>query len=604
MMKRIILTLIYIIGFYTAANAQLSKLAANYFNNGEYEKAAPLYKKLYIENNYNDMYFVYYYKSLMFDERYEEAIDAIKDQLKTKPDKIYLLVHEGYLYEKLNKHEKANKLYEKAIRKIGSNKIQIIKLANAFKEYSYYDYAKKAYEAGVEKVDDNILFLMYLGEIYALQNDYNKMIDYYISYLKKSDNRYSGQNIKSKLSKSLSKDKMTLLRNKLVENIQGNPDNISMIDVLSWVYLQLGEYEKARRQIIAIDRRFGENGSRVFKFAQDAYKAEQFATAAKSYQYIIENKRRNNPYLMQSIRRYLNITSEILVKDTATTHEDFLDIEKQYTKFIEDYGIGDQTADLVKELAKLEAFNLHNIDKGINTLKDLIKRNYINKNYRAKAKIVLGDLYMLKGEIWESSLLYSQVDKDFKEGELGELARYKNAKLYYYNGDFEWAQIIFNILKPATTKLISNDAIESSIFITEAIGEDSVTAPLQMYAKSELLIYQNKFDKAISTLDSINFLFPKNNLEDDIWYLKAHIFKKQKRYELAKKMYEQIIEKYPDELRADNAIFELAELYENAFGDVNSAKVLYEKLFLDYDSSTLAVEARKKYRQLSGENVQ
>ncbi len=604
MMKRIILTLIYIIGFYTAANAQLSKLAANYFNNGEYEKAAPLYKKLYIENNYNDMYFVYYYKSLMFDERYEEAIDAIKDQLKTKPDKIYLLVHEGYLYEKLNKPEKANKLYEKAIRKIGSNKIQIIKLANAFKEYSYYDYAKKAYEAGVEKVDDNILFLMYLGEIYALQNDYNNMIDYYIAYLKKSDNKYSGQNIKSKLSKSLSRDKMTLLRNKLVENIQENPDNISMIDVLSWVYLQLGEYEKARRQIIAIDRRFGENGSRVFKFAQDAYKAEQYATAAKSYQYIIENKRRNNPYLMQSIRRYLNITSEILVKDTATTHEDFLDIEKQYNKFIEDYGIGDQTADLVIELAKLEAFNLHNIDKGINTLKDLIKRNYINKNYRAKAKIVLGDLYMLKGEIWESSLLYSQVDKDFKEGELGELARYKNAKLYYYNGDFEWAQIIFDILKPATSKLISNDAIESSVFITEAIGEDSVTAPLQMYAKSELLIYQNKFDKAISTLDSINFLFPKNNLEDDIWYLKAHIFKKQKRYELAKKMYEQIIEKYPDELRADNAIFELAELYENAFGDVNSAKVLYEKLFLDYDSSTLAVEARKKYRQLSGENVQ
>ncbi len=603
-MKRIILTLIYIIGFYTAANAQLSKLAANYFNNGEYEKAAPLYKKLYIQNNYNDMYFVYYYKSLMYDERYEEAIKAIEDQLKTKPDKIYLLVHEGYIYEKLNKAEKAKKIYEKAIRKIGSNKVQIIKLANAFKEYSYYDYAKKAYETGVDKVDDNILFLMYLGEIYALQNDYDKMIDYYIAYLKKSDNKYSGQNIKSKLSKSLSKDKMTLLRNKLIENIQENPDNMSMIDVLSWVYLQLGEYEKARRQIIAIDRRFGENGSRVFKFAQDAYKAGRYATAAKSYQYIIENKKRNNPYLMRAIRRYLNITSEILVKDTTTTHEDFLDIEKQYNKFIDDYGIGDQTADLVIELAKLEAFNLHNIDKGINTLKDLIKRNYINKKYRAKAKIVLGDLYMLKGEIWESSLLYSQVDKDFKEGELGELARYKNAKLYYYNGDFEWAQIIFNILKPATTKLISNDAIESSVFITEAIGEDSVTAPLQMYAKSELLIYQNKFDQAISTLDSINFLFPKNNLEDDIWYLKAHIFKKQKRYELAKKMYEQIIEKYPEELRADNSIFELAELYENAFGDVNSAKALYEKLFLDYDSSTLAVEARKKYRQLSGENVQ
>ena len=603
-MKKIFLITLYIAGFVTVSNAQMSKLAANYFNNGEYEKAAPLYKKLYLKNNFNDTYFIYYYKSLMYDEKYEEAIDVIKKQFKAKPNQLYLLVHEGNLYEKINEPEKAEKLYKKAIDKIGSDKIQIIKLANAFKEYSYYNYARQAYQKGVEKVDDNILFLMYLGELSSLENDYDKMIDYYIAYLKKSDNRYSGQNIKSKLSKSLSKDKMILLRNKLVKSIQENPDNISLIDVLSWVYLQLGEYEKARRQITAMDRRFGENGARVYKFAQDAYKAGQYATAAKSYQYIIENKSKNSPYFMMSIRRYLNITSEILVQDTSTTHEDFLDIENQYNKFLNQFGIGDQTAELVIELAKLEAYNLHNVDKGIEILKDLIKRNYIDPRFIAKAKIVLGDLYMIKGEVWESSLLYSQVDKDFKEGELGELARYKNAKLYYYEGDFEWAQIIFNILKPATTRVISNDAIESSVFITESIGEDSIVKPLQMYAKAELLVYQNKFDDAISSLDSINFLFPKNNLEDDIWYLKAHIFKKLKKYDLAKKMYEQVIEKYPDELKADNSIFELAEMYENIFDDKNMAKTLYEKLFLDYDNSTLAVEARKKYRNLSGENVQ
>ena len=603
-MKKIVLIILYIAGFITISNAQMSKLAANYFTNGEYEKAAPLYKKLYLKNNFNNTYFIYYYKSLMYDEKYEEAIDVIKKQFKTKPNQLYLLVHEGNLFEKINKPEKAEKLYKKAIDKIGSDKIQIIKLANAFKEYSYYNYARQAYEKGVEKVDDNILFLMYLGELSSLENDYDKMIDYYIAYLKKSDNKYSGQNIKSKLSKSLSKDKMVLLRQKLVKSIQENPDNISLIDVLSWVYLQLGEYKKARRQIVAIDRRFDENGSRVYKFAQDAYKAGQYATAAKSYQYIIENKSNNSPYFMSSIRRYLNITSEILVKDTSTTHEDFLDIQNQYNKFLNQFGIGDQTAELVIELAKLEAYNLHNVDKGIETLKNLIKRKYISKHFIAKAKITLGDLYMIKGEVWESSLLYSQVDKDFKEGELGELARYKNAKLYYYEGDFEWAQIIFDILKPATTRIISNDAIESSVFITESIGEDSIVKPLQMYAKAELLVYQNKFYNAISSLDSINFLFPKNNLEDDIWYLKAHIFKKLKKYDLAKKMYEQVIEKYPDELKADNSIFELAEMYENIFNDKNMAKTLYEKLFMDYDSSTLAVEARKKYRNLSGENVQ
>jgi TolA-binding protein len=77
-----------------------------------------------------------------------------------------------------------------------------------------------------------------------------------------------------------------------------------------------------------------------------------------------------------------------------------------------------------------------------------------------------------------------------------------------------------------------------------------------------------------------------------------------KRYQLAKKMYEQVIEKYPEELRADNALFELAQLNEYVFGDKDTAKDLYEKLFLEYDNSTLAVEARKKYRLLNGDNVQ
>jgi hypothetical protein len=35
--------------------------------------------------------------------------------------------------------------------------------------------------------------------------------------------------------------------------------------------------------------------------------------------------------------------------------------------------------------------------------------------------------------------------------------------------------------------------------------------------------------------------------------------------------------------------------------DKKKAKDLYEKLFTDFSSSTLAVEARKKFRQLRGD---
>jgi hypothetical protein len=52
------------------------------------------------------------------------------------------------------------------------------------------------------------------------------------------------------------------------------------------------------------------------------------------------------------------------------------------------------------------------------------------------------------------------VDKEEKESPLGEEARFRNAKLSYYKGDFDWAQEQLKVLKASTSELISNDAIE------------------------------------------------------------------------------------------------------------------------------------------------
>jgi TolA-binding protein len=209
----------------------------------------------------------------------------------------------------------------------------------------------------------------------------------------------------------------------------------------------------------------------------------------------------------------------------------------------------------------------------------------------------------MNGERWESSLLYSQVDKDFKEGVLGEKARYQNAKLSYYAGDFEWAQEQFKILKGATSKLISNDAIDMSVFILDNLGLDTTEATLQMFASADLLIFQNKFDEALQKLDSINILFPEHSLEDDVLYQKAQIFKKLRNIDKVVPLFEKITETFKEEIKADNALFELAEIYETVLNDKEKAKMLYEKLFIEYSGSTFAVEARKRFRILRGDEI-
>ena len=228
----------------------------------------------------------------------------------------------------------------------------------------------------------------------------------------------------------------------------------------------------------------------------------------------------------------------------------------------------------------------------------------MNREKLARTKLDLGDYYLISGDIWEATLLYSQVDKDFKEETLGQEARFKNARLAYFNGDFQWSQAQFDILKSSTSKLISNDAIDLSVFIMDNLNLDTSAAAISLYSGAELLVYQNQFDAAFRKLDTLRNEFPEHSLKDDILYLEAQIYEKQRQWEKAADLYDKIVQLYPEEIRADNALFALAQLYETRLSDPAKAQVLYEKVFMDYSGSVYAVEARNRFRTLRGDKMQ
>ncbi len=601
MFRKLILLFVLTISTVKYSSAQ-EQLANEYFKSGEYEKAAVIYNNVYKQSQ-NKYHFTLYIKSLLYSDSYDDAIEALNNFLKKKPQEVDMVVWKAYALEKAGKVEKAEELYNDVLKQAGSSIYNVSSVANAFVELGKYENAVKVYESGIEIAQNKYIYFQQIGYVYSLMGEVNKMTEYYIKALIANPDEFQLSNIKNNFSRIFSNKDFQSLESLLIKSIQENPDNLMLIDLLSWVYIQSGNYDKAYRQITALDRRYGEDGRKVYSLAEDAKRAEQPTMAAKSYKYIIDNKDVNSPYYLTSASNYLAIMSDLIKLDTTMTSDNLIELEQYYNKLIQIFGISGKSTPLILGLAELKALYMNQIDDAIKLLEDFINRSNIDDVSKAKAKLALGDYYLIKGEVWEASLLYSQVDKSFVEGELGEIARYKNGKLYYFNGDFEWSQIIFDILKPATSRMISNDAIETSVFITETMGEDSINVPLQMFSSAELLIFQNKYDEAMSRLDSINYMFPENNLEDDIWFQKAEIFKKLKKFDLAKKMYEQIIDKFPTELKADNAIFELAYLYEKVYHDTEKAKQLYEKLFIDYPFSTLAIESRKKFRQLNGENA-
>ena len=577
------------------------KLADYYFQNGELEKAATIYEKMY-QQNAGDFYFERYIACLMDLSRFDECEKVLQKQIKKEPNKVIHYVHTGKLYDKQGQEAKAAEQYKKAIEKLPADRFIVDNLASNFNSMARYDLSLLAYERGGTLLKNKNLFAFNLAELYHRKEDTPKMVEMYLNAV--NENPAYLPSVEAMLLRYATSDSEQMeLQTQLYARIQDDPKATIFPELLSWLFLQKKDYKNAFRQLKSVDRLNEEDGNRVFNLALIADNDRDYDAAIDGYEYIITDKGKSSPFFIEAKRNLLSCKRKKLTEGYSFTKDELHVVEREYESFLDEVGRNNRTGSIVLELAELEAFYLQDLDKATKLLENLIEFPMLDSKTNAQAKLALGDFYLIKGERWEATLLYSQVDKAFKDDVMGHDARFKNAKLSYYFGDFDWAKAQFNVLKSSTSKLISNDAIDMDVFIMENTGMDSTTTALEAYAQAELLVFQNKYAEAFVKLDSIRKEFPEHSLEDDIFYLKAQMYKKLRVLDKAVECYEKIVANYKEDIRADNALFEMAALFEGPLKDKEKAKGLYEKLFTEFTGSSLAVEARKRFRILRGDKL-
>ena len=394
--------------------------------------------------------------------------------------------------------------------------------------------------------------------------------------------------------------KNPLLKEELQKRIQKNPDKIAFIEFLIFVQLQQKDFYGAFIQSKSLDKRLNEDGQRMYELAKLFVTNKQWSVSKQCFDYIIL-KGPSNLFFDASTIDKLSVEFLSLTESSLTQREAFISLEVNLLKANEKYKNSYLSSGLIKDIASLKAYYLDKSSEAIILLEDYLLNNSLEIQLKAELKLMLADIYLISGEIWEASLLYSQVEKDFKYDAIGQEAKFRNAKLSFYAGDFAWAKSQADVLKGATTKLISNDALDLSLIISDAIAVDTNEAPLKLFACADLMIRQHKYEEAIVKMDSINLLYSSNTLGDDIYFKKAQIYMIQKKYKDVESMYKNILEYYPNELYADDAQFKLGELYEYYLSDKEKAKQIYQELLLNFSGSTYAVDARMRYRELRGD---
>ncbi len=585
-----------------SAQDQLLNIAREYLRNSQYDKASETFKQLLDYQPDNEEIIAGYYKSLLELERYKEAEKfVLKRVKKNKKDRNnYLLL--ATLYKKLKEPKKQRKMIAKFTNGIGKDSRMVKSVAMELDRKGFVEEAITLYEYSKKKnTETPYLFAEELAILYAKNGRQDEatesLLDLYVADSRKSET------IKSSFQEMFTipgtADK---LRKKVLKRSAKDPDNLTYYDLLSWIYVQQDDYKNAYRQIKSIDVRMKEKGKRVLVFARVCLREEKFDAALESYNYVIDQGEKAPYYKMAASERLTTLKRQLIARPNYSM-QDVQKVADEYHIFLEKQPSFKLTSSS-REYADLLARYLDEPGKAIAVLQEVVDAPRASKPLKGRCKLDMGDYELLRGNIWESTLLYSQVDKSFKQDLLGEEAQFRNAKLSFYNGDFKWSQTQLDILKASTSELISNDAIDLSVLITENNPiKDSDDTPLKMYAKADLLVYQHKYDQAYSLLDSIAVEYPKHPLADNLLMTRAEISLRKQAYNDAAKYLQKIVDLHPKDVLADDALYQLAGIYEKNFDNKGEAQRLYERLILDYPGSTFAERARKNFRRLRGDSL-
>lgn len=576
-------------------------LAKQYYQTGDYVKAAALFEELWKDSPSNTYYYTSLYNSYLRLNDYDQAEKLVKKQMKKFKDNLAYQVDLGYIYSQNNDSKKAEEIYDEVLDQLSPDQNQIRSTASKFIGVRQMDYAAETYLKGRELLKDKTLFGFELGNVYLQENKAKEAVATYLQLM--DDNPIYKSSVQSLLANYIDRDNIQEeLEIQLYSLVQKNSSNIGYSELLIWLFTHQEDYEQALIQAKALDKRNKEDGGRIVNLAANALEQEQYDAAIDAYEYI-QTKGEDNRFYQLAKSGAIDARKKKITQNLNYTNEDLLTLKTDYHDFLEKYGKNAGTVRSIEALAALEAYYLHDISEAIQLMEEAIALPGLNSKIKNELKLVLGDYYVLDGDVWEATLLYAQVDKAEKDSPLGEDARFRNAKLSYYKGEFEWAQAQLSILKGATSELIANNALELSVFIMDNLGLDTTTTTMQLYADADLLHIQNKDSQALKKLDEILEAFPGHDLTDDIYYKQANILMENKQFDKAVEKLQLITQSYSEDILADNALFLLGDIHQHYLNLPEEAMNYYKLIITDYSDSVLLVEARKRFRFLRGDDV-
>ncbi len=599
-MKKFFYIALFLIGLGSVAQITLAQqeltLALQYMRNREWEKAEIVLQELLQKRE--DRVFVQYYLQVLAEQRKAKEIDKVASKyrrlIKTQPD---LLVDIGNAYRTCGELKKAEKIYQESINEALSDRNKTTTIANRFISLREFDKAEKIY-LEAQKKNLGYSFDQELAYLYYLMRNHEKMIDIYLNLLVQSDAFL--QMVQNRLNNAIytdtDKSLLDLLENRLLVKIQEYPNREVFSELLLWNYLQSNNFAKAYIQARALDLRKKQVGERLLPLATSALEANDYQTSLKALDDIIATGEQN-PFYFEAYVRKMDVLHQRIKNRIDFSPESTAQTLDFFQQAINRFGISVATFDMVLKYTELLTHIAGKTNEAMSLLDRLDALRGLNSQQKTQIEMQRADIYLTSDKLWDAALIYAKIERQQKDTPLGSEAKFRKAKIAFYQHEFEWAKSQIDILKASTSKLIANDAIELSIHLYEAWSEiDSTQKELKTFATAMLRFDQQRFDECLNYLDTLTRA-ANSYLVVEAVNLKAKILIDRAKYADAVELLTSTISKYSYETNIDRSIYLAGSLMLEKLAKTREGIDLLTRLLKNHPSSIYVIEARQKIQQ-------
>ncbi|MBI5475376.1 MAG: tetratricopeptide repeat protein [Ignavibacteriales bacterium] len=590
------------------------KLGQSYEQSNDLEQAVKFYSEAFSKDSSNNVYFDALKRTFLKLKLYPEAVNLMEFWLSKHRNDIGTIAQLGSAYVASSNEKKGIEIWEKAIEDNLKNESTYRIISSAATQSRMFDFAIKIMKRGRTEIGKPGLFATDIARLYTAVLNYASATHEYLDLLKTDPNQlaYIQMSIGTYTERA---DGLLATTQAVEEAVNAYPDNIQYRQLLAWLYMEGSLFEKAYDVYKILDVKLNAKGVELFNFAERAAREKAFSVSLKA--------------LEELIIKYPNTNYTSLIKfRTASILEEIADTGRTFPIFENRNPFSDTTGNSIKfnksleiygqivsqysgtELAAKSLFRIGKIKKNrLNSLFDskTAFENVID-NYGKFPSIVvdasldLSDLFVAQNELQKAADVVKQIlslqnlNPDVREAVLLRAARND-----YYNFDFQSALDKLNSLTSNSKSDVANDAISMKLFISEAkaLHEDG----LKEFVRAELLLTQRKESESLILFKNISETINAPVLQEFSLMKMGDIHSFKKEYRQALDVYDSLISKFPESILNDQVLMKSGLIQEYGLKNVTLAIETYQQLLSKFPNSIYSNEARKKIRELRGDNI-